>query len=184
MKTGIQFSIQMFGAVLAALLMLASAPAVMAQEATATGDVIVVSPLSLVKSEDLDFGTLLAGASGGTAVVAPNGNRTTTGDVVAVGGTATASQFFGFGTPGRFVRIRSNAAVHTLTRSGGGETMDLRNLTLQANNLNLFVFGGSVFGQILPNGIITLNIGGTLDVGPDQEPGVYEGTFEIGVDYF
>ena len=57
-----------------------------AQAATRAAPVeaVTIRPLSLVETEDLDFGTLIAGSVAGTATINANsGVRTTTGGVTA-----------------------------------------------------------------------------------------------------
>ena len=60
-----------------------------AQAATRAAPVeaVTIRPLSLVKTDDLDFGTLIAGPSAGTATINANtGVRTTAGGVTAAAG--------------------------------------------------------------------------------------------------
>ena len=55
--------------------------------------------------------------------------------------------------------------------------MTLRSLTLQADNLTPLNFPGLF--RIASTNVITLRIGGTLDVGPNQQAGAYEASFPI-----
>ena len=71
---------RLIGCLLLVLVALTSAPA-FAQAGTADSDAVVVSPLSLIPVDDLNFGTLIPGASGGTAIISPTGIRTVTGSV-------------------------------------------------------------------------------------------------------
>jgi len=155
---------------------------VFAQTESADADALVITPLSLVKTADLDFGTLIAGPTGGTAVVSPAAVRTTTGGVTAAGGTPSNAEFKGYGYQGRYVYVSTTQPTYTLVRNGGAETVLLSRLTLQADNLTPRFFPGLF--QINSSSIITLRIGGTLTVGPLQAPGVYEGTFPITMDYY
>jgi hypothetical protein len=184
MNGGNNSIIRWIGMCCALLTAMLSAPAAFAQTATGNGEAVIVTPLSLVSFRDLNFGNLIAGTATGTVTVSPASVRSTTGGVTPAGGTVTSAQFAGFGTVNRFIRITTAQATYNLTRVNGTETMRLRNLTVSASNVTLFLSGRTVFGRIDPNGIITLNIGGTIDVGANQVPGVYEGTFPITVDYF
>jgi len=173
---------RLIGGLLLALAALVSAPAAYAQSAGADGDAVVVSPLSLVPVEDLDFGNLIAGPSGGTAVVNTAGVRTTTGTVVSAGGTPSNAEFQGFGTRNRFVFVSTPSNSYTLNRVGGGSSMVMNQLTLQADNLTPFFFPGLF--RINSTDVITLRIGATLNVGANQQEGVYEATFPITMNYF
>ena len=165
-----------------ALAALTSAPAAYAQDADAEATVVAVSPLSLVKVDDLEFGNLIPGTAGGTAVVSTAGVRTTTGTVVAAGGTVSNAEFQGYGTRNRFVFVSTASTAYTLNRVGGGATMVMNQLTLQADNLTPFFFPGLF--RINSTDVITLRIGATLNIAPNQQEGRYEGTFPITMNYF
>jgi len=96
---------RLIGGLLFLLAVLSSAPAVFAQSGTGDTDAVVVSPLSLVPVDDLNFGNLIPRTSGGTAVISPSGARTVSGSVVAAGGTVSSAEFQGYGTRNRFVYI-------------------------------------------------------------------------------
>tara|TARA_R110000824_G_scaffold3762_8_gene17989 strand:+ start:17649 stop:18194 length:546 start_codon:yes stop_codon:yes gene_type:complete len=173
---------RLLGGLLFVLIVLTSAPAAFAQTDTAETDAVVVSPLSLVPVEDLNFGNLIPGTTGGTAVISPAGGRTVSGSVVAAGGTVNNAEFQGYGTRNRFVYISTASATYRLDRIGGGGNMRLRSLTLQADNLNPVNFPGLF--RIASTNVITLRIGGTLEVGANQRGGVYQGTFPITMNYY
>ncbi len=177
-----QIFLRLAGAILFAFGALAGTSAAFAQSASAESDAVVVSPLSLVPVEDLNFGNLIPGTLGGTAVVSPTGTRTVTGSVTAAGGTVSNAEFQGFGTRNRFVFISTASSTYTLTRQGGGGTMVMRALTLQADNLTPRFFPGLF--RISSTDVITLRIGATLDVGANQREGVYTGTFPVTMNYF
>ncbi|MEJ6676195.1 MAG: DUF4402 domain-containing protein [Sphingomonadales bacterium] len=65
---------------------------------------------------------------------------------------------------------------------GGGANMRLRSLTLQADNLISLNFPGLF--RIASANVITLRIGGTLDVQANQQAGVYQGSFPITLNYY
>ncbi len=182
MKSTDQILPRLIGGLFLALVLLTSAPAAFAQTATGDSDAVVVSPLSLVPVEDLNFGNLIPGTAGGTAVISPAGARSVTGSVTAAGGTVSNAEFQGFGTRNRFVFISTASSTYTLNRQGGGATMVMRSLTLQADNLTPRFFPGLF--RISSTDVITLRIGATLDVGANQQEGVYTGTFPITMNYF
>lgn len=182
MKTRNHILPRLIGGLLLVLVALTSAPAAFAQTDTAEADAVVVSPLSLVPVDDLNFGNLIPGLTGGTAVVSPTGIRSVTGSVVAAGGTVSNAEFQGYGSRNRFVYISTASGTYILNRVGGGASMTMRTLTLQADNLTPTFFPGLF--RIASTDVITLRIGATLDVGPSQQSGVYEATFPITMNYF
>lgn len=146
----------------------------LAGTAPATGKAITLRPLSIVKIQDLDFGTSAAGATAGTVVIDPDTNgRSTTGGVVAAGGAPNAAQFYTYGGPLQYVQV-NRGALPTLNRSGGGATMAVTQLTLN----------GPVLRYLNSAGLLDLRVGGTLSVAANQLAGDYSGTFQIIVTYF
>jgi len=164
--------------------MLTSAPAVYAQNTSGQTEAVVVSPLSIVNTADLNFGNLIAGTAGGTVVVDTNDTRTATGSVVTAGGTVSSAEFLGYGDAGQRVRIRGPRGNYTLTRVGGGATMRMRDMTMTVDNLSSLGRGNSGQHTIDSTGVVTMRVGGTLEVGANQMPGTYTATFEVDLNYF
>jgi hypothetical protein len=154
----------------------AAIPAI-AVAATQTGPAraITLQPLSIVKVVDLDFGNAIPGSTAGTIIISPtSGARVKTGGVtLAVGGTPVAAQFLTYGGPLQVIQI-TRGALPTLTRSGGGASMTVTQLTLN----------GATTRFLNAAGVVDLRVGGTLAVGANQSPGTYSGTFDITVTYF
>jgi Domain of unknown function (DUF4402) len=153
----------------------AMAPSV-ASAATASNAAraITLRPLSLLKLRDLEFANNISGATGGTVVVDPTTDaRTTTGGVTAAGGTPQAAQFYTYGGPLQNVQV-NRGPLPTLTRVGGGATMNVTGLTLNGPTLRFLSAAG----------LLDLRVGGTLNVTANKLPGVYTGTFQIIVTYF
>jgi hypothetical protein len=96
-----------------------------AQTDQGTAEAVIVTRLSLIKDDDLEFGTMLAGPTAGSVVVPPTGARTKTGGVILVGTGFNAARFAGYGRQNQNVRISINANVLTLNRVGGGATMQV-----------------------------------------------------------
>lgn len=142
--------------------------------ATTGAEAIILKPLSLLKTEDLDFGALYPSATVGTAVLDPStGAVTTTGGVLFATGTPTAAAFVGAGTRKAPVLIRLPKTPVTLTRSGGTETMTVSNWTTD----------GPTTRHINAFEAFEFKVGGTLNIGANQPDGVYVGTFDITVVY-
>jgi len=139
----------------------------------ATGRAIVLRALSLLKVEDMDFGWLTA-TSAGTATVNPfTGAVTTTGGVLSVGGTSQAAWFVGAASRNTPIKIRIPNKPITLTRVGGTETMSLSTWTLD----------GPTDRKTGVDRAFNFKVGGTLTVAAGQADGVYQGTFDVDVQY-
>ena len=165
-------------AIAAALIALA-APA-HAADMPGTTTATVVRPNSLVKTDDLDFGTIISGATGGTVSLdAITGARTRTGGATLVGNDAQRAQFQGTG--GLLLISVSGSTSVTLSRAGGGATPMTATLTRAASTSG----GGiALLGTtLLPSGVQTYYIGGTLTVPANQPEGTYSGTFTLTVNY-
>ncbi len=88
-----------------ALLVIPAATSAARTQST-TSQVALLSPLSVIKQSDLDFGTLVVSGAG-TAVVDPvAGSLTTTGGVTKAGSTAHPALFTGTGSKNSVVHIR------------------------------------------------------------------------------
>ncbi|MCM3875970.1 MAG: DUF4402 domain-containing protein [Thermoanaerobaculia bacterium] len=127
--------------------------------------------ISLTKITDLAFGDLTAGASAGTVRIAPNGNRTRTGGVTLLASTFDNASFTvatPSGNRGYTIILPGSA---TLT-SGGGFTMTVD--TFRSNPSGSGTTNAATRTQ-------TLNVGATLQVGANQKPGTYMGTFTVTV---
>jgi len=151
----------------------AAAPAAGAATQSAAGQASILSPLSVLKNADLNFGDLIVSGTG-TAVMDPvAGSLTTTGSVTKAGTAAHAAQFTGTGSKNSIVHIRIPTTPITVTRVGGTETMSVSSWTLdQSANL-----------KVPPNDIFTFAVGATLNVAAGQVAGTYTGTFQVTVQY-
>lgn len=159
----------------AALLAAVPAPLLAATPpAQAGAEAIVLRPLKLLKKDDLDFGTLASSAVAGTAVIDPvSGARTTTGGVTPVSSVTSPALFIGAGSRKAPVIIRIPKNPITLTRAGGTETMTVSNWTLD----------GKMTQIIDANQAFRFKVGGQLNVGANQAPGTYVGSFDVTVQY-
>lgn len=168
-----------YGVALAALGLLPVA----AQAGTYVGEaqVALVTPLSFIQYENLDFGRVISSNVAGTVTISPTNIRTSTGGVVLVGSDYQVARFAGMGTQNQRVRIRITPATITLTGPGPSMTVDSFTIgpapTLQQ-------IGGSPNYRIQPaDGIFWFTVGGRLNVGANQPSGAYSGTFTATLDY-
>ena len=130
---------------------------------------------SLINARGLDFGRFVCG-DGGTVIVSPAGLRSRTGAVVLLASPSAGQAIFnanranGTGTDTAVsISLPANGSVW-LTGSGGG--------TMAVNN---FVSTPASTGSVQT--AMTLSVGATLAVAPNQAPGTYSGTFSVIVDY-
>jgi Mat/Ecp fimbriae major subunit len=145
-----------------------------ASAATGTGGStsVILQPLSVVKTADLDFGTLVAGPTAGTITVNPvSGARSRTGGTVTVGSPSTAAIFQATGLVNQLYIVALGAPP--LLTNGGGGTMPVTALALDGPTIRLFPAGN----------VATLRVGGTLSVAANQPSGDYTGSFTITVIY-
>lgn len=172
-----------------------AAPAARAQAVPASVAVqtVIVSPLSLIRTNNLDFGTIAPRPTAGTVALDPVSNIcSTTGALLHTGNCAPAA-FAGMGSRNMLVRI--NVAGNT-NLTGPGRTMVMDNMTLKtAPDLTVQVNGngngngnnggnGNTRYQIVPSsGIFAFAVGGTLHVDANQGAGAYSGSFTVQVQY-
>lgn len=148
----------------------------------------LLEPLTVLNTAGLDFGRIAATPAGGTVTLTPGITPTcnTTGGLTQFGPCHPAS-FAGYGTPNQVFRIKLPVGRQTnITGPGGSMLIDDMNVdgdpTLSLINVN----NGNGFVRYRINsasGIFAFRVGGTLNVGPNQLPGIYSGTFEVRVDY-
>lgn len=165
------------------------APAARAQDMVTTpADALILTPLVLVKGDDLIFGDIVRPAGAGTVILTPTpiASCATTGGLVRVG-TCQAASFSGWGAADQVVRI--NLPNAPITISNGAQTMTISPRTFDGDPNLSHVSGnpnanGSVRYRIVSSdGTFSFRIGGTLNVGANQAPGQYTGTFTVTVAY-
>jgi Domain of unknown function (DUF4402) len=155
-----------------------------AASASATGQAVMVSPLSFFVIDDLDFGRLLAGSTAGTVVMSPSGARTKTGGVtLSSGGTPQPVNFAGRGQLNQIVAISLATSPNRLTRVGGTQTMVLDTFVIGSTPTAPITTAPTQFRIAGTGGVFNFPLGATLRVGANQTPGDYVGTFRITLNY-
>ncbi|WP_338465573.1 DUF4402 domain-containing protein [Novosphingobium sp. ZN18A2] len=161
-----------------------------AQEASARGRVsaIVVRPLSVTRTGDLDFGTVAAtGKGGGTVRVAPfaraarfagSARQADCGTDAACGAVHAAS-FLVTGEPGRRYRVRLPAEA--TARDPRNPALALKVVALAARARSAVDRIGE--GQLDGAGSDRLQIGGTLVVPPFTKAGHFTARIAVLIDY-
>ena len=146
--------------------------------ATATATATIVTPISISKTADMNFGNVAVSAStGGTVILAPAGTRTTGGaggvTLPATTGTVAAAAFTVNGNGSFTYAITLPSSPITLTRASGSETMTAGTFTSTPSGTGT-----------LSSGTQNLTVGATLTVGNGQVAGVYtSGNFNVTVNY-
>ena len=146
-----------------------STPAFAANTATANATVNIVSPLSLTKTADMDFGTIVGPFAGEDVELDTSGNVACPGTLTC-SGSPTAAAFDVTGTPDQQLTLVIPASV-TLNGSVSG-TLDVDLTTdLPADPL-------------LDNtGAASFSLGGTLNIPNGTVDGVYSNTFNVTANY-
>jgi hypothetical protein len=140
--------------------------------ATAT----IIQAISIDKVADLNFGKIIAASTAGQVAIQLDGTRTiAAGNVVLFdqGSNHQAASFKTMGTPGAdyYLVLPADGSV-LLTRTDGTETMTIEEFVHSAN--------GTLDAS---TGEETFNVGATLNVGANQAPGQYTGTFTVTAAY-
>ena len=159
-----------------AILVIGFAANVSAQStASATASATIISPISITKTVDLDFGNVAASGAAGTVVISPAGVRSTTGGVSlpVITGTVTSASFDVAGQANYTYAITLPAAAITI--SSGANTM----------SVDAFTSTPTATGTLSGLGAQTVTVGATLNVGASQASGLYiSGTpFDVTVNY-
>jgi len=157
-----------------ALLMCGSGVGAFAQStASATASATIVTPISITKTVDMNFGNVAVTASGGTVILATDGSRTKTGGVTlpAVTGTVTAAEFDVTGE-GNY--------TYVITLPSGNHTISSGLNTMTVNGFNYSSGAGT-----LSSGAQTFSVGATLNVSATQPAGTYTSAtpFDVTVNY-
>jgi Domain of unknown function (DUF4402) len=155
----------------------------LAQTATEQGQsqVGVVTPLSFIQTEELNFGQIFASTTNGTVVVAPNGTRTATGGIVLVGNSHQPSEFAGMGTFNQ--RVQVSLGSNSIWIYGPGPRMRVRTFVIGSTPTAVLTVTPRVFRIAGPTGAFRFPVGATLEVGANQPAGTYTGTWTITLNY-
>lgn len=161
---------------LTALLAMLGAGAMAQETATATATATIVTPISIAKTVDMNFGNVaVQSTTGGTVVLSPEGTRTTTGAVTlpVVGGTITAASFTVEGQ-GSYTYAITLPTTDLVLSDGAAHTMIVKSFTSTPSGTGELTAGSQV-----------LNVGATLEVAAAQVAGTYvSGTpFNVTVNY-
>jgi len=159
----------------------AATPALAQTNTQAEAEAIVLRPLSFFKVNDLDFGSIIASGTAGTVRLAPDGTRTRTGGATLAGNDGEPARFAGLGTPNRQVNI--SLGSNTIWITGPGTRMRVRDFEIGSTPTAILSTTPTRFSIATAIGNYNFPVGATLEVGANQTPGDYSGTFTITLNY-
>ena len=160
----------------AAATLVTATPAV-AQQRTASGEArgTVLSPLSLVNSGALDFGTVASTNVAGNVVVdADTGIRTVGGGVVAVPSSPTRARFDGLGQAGQTVLLTLTPPTGNVLVSGT-DSVTVNSMSLDQSGATTRIIGAG--------GNFSVFVGGDFGIAANQPNGTYSALFALTADY-
>lgn len=140
---------------------------------------VVVLPLTLSKTTDLDFGTVVGSAAAGTVEIDANsGNRTVTGGVTGVPSFPGTRGFFtGAGTAGQTVQLTLTAPAVLVNQVNLTDTITVNSMVLDG-------CACQVDSRVIPvGGSFNVGVGGNFAIAANQAPALYKAQFTLTADY-
>jgi len=137
----------------------------------------IITPITVSQGAALEFGSIAPSGSAGTVVITAAASPTVTPTGVTLvnqGATRAAARVDLTASAAESGYTYSVTAMTgtTTTLTSGANTMTVDNYTLSAST-----------GTLSGTGTGSYYVGGTLNVGANQAPGTYAGTFTATVDY-
>ena len=147
---------------------------------------VVVLPLTLTKSSDLDFGTVVASTTtaGTVTIDANDGSRSTTGGVIGVPNyPGTRAVFQGAGTPDQKVLVTLQAPTTLVSGSNSINVVSMVFDTGAASAPNGTTGYLETTRTINGTGAFEIGVGGTFDIAVNQPNGTYSAPFVVTAEY-
>jgi hypothetical protein len=158
-----------------------------AQSRTATANTaaVILTPGSIVKTADMDFGSIAVGATGGTIVLSASATPTCTASAGLVqSGACKAAAFSVRGKKNERLRFKSTDIAPVTLTGPSGATMTVDTMSLAVNGMDAITKGKGWDWTISDaSGNAEFWVGGTLHVGAAQAPGVYTGIMFVNVQF-
>lgn len=161
----------------AALMAAGSAAAQSSASQLINGTMTLFQPVTISKTSDLSFGTLIRPASGnGDATIdASSGGLTVTGGVGAVTASTHSRAVFTVSGEGGMNFTVTTPQTFTMTHNGAQDPIQV--------TLNSTTGGGTLSGSNGQTGTATVGIGGQIAISNGTPSGAYSGSFTITVAY-
>ena len=157
---------------------LAPSPALAATPAQqATNRALILVPLTLVKLDDLSFGSVSPSTSslGVVSINATTGARTVFGGVTGVpSDPGNRARFAGAGTPGQQVVVSYTVPLELVSTTNNADRIQVLGLVLDGPPLRTIDPATRAF---------FFGIGGTIMLNPNQPEGLYQATFDVTANY-
>ncbi|WP_336985521.1 DUF4402 domain-containing protein [Altererythrobacter aquiaggeris] len=170
---------------IAAVLVAAPVHAQSLDTAAGQSEVSVIGALTITKAKDMDFGSI-AGPVAGTVVMVPTATATCTPSAGLIHvNECQPALFTGAGDPRQTVRIKLPPG-DSIPLTGPGTAMTVTRFVVDGDPMLVQSGKGKGFVRyeiLSPSGVFAFRVGGTLNVGANQAPGVYSGSFEVRLDY-
>lgn len=160
--------------VMAAFVMLPSKMWAQSASASATGSATILTPITLTKKTNLNFGSMTSSASSGTCVLSTDGTRSATGGVTLLA-TAPVAANASFSVGGAAGATYTITLPETIAVTAGTNSMTIDTWTAKA--------ASGTTATIADSGTDTFTLGGTLNVDANQAAGTYTGNFSVSVAY-
>ncbi|HXA39758.1 MAG TPA: DUF4402 domain-containing protein [Phenylobacterium sp.] len=141
--------------------------------ATANATATVISPTTITKTQDMNFGTVVRPTSGGTNTVTLDANNTVTMTGPGNGSVVTSPT-----TSAKF-----NIAVQTATNYTLAQTLTFTQSGLTNITPGTAVATTGTLGTIAANGAQEIRYGGSFDIGIATPIQNYTGTLSVTVTY-
>ena len=154
--------------------------------ATVTGTTAgakLIKPMTLTQTSPLHFGTINVLTGDGGTVTLPSNSTTR----VFIGGVsettvapyATNAAYSVTGTKNVTYALTLPASITVAETITGTATMTINALTARFNG----AAGDAITSTLSATGTDSFTVGGTLTIAPSQEGGIYNGTFNVTIDY-
>ncbi len=159
-------------------------PTVSNAQATATSDAEILPALVLNKTQDLDFGSIIA-PSNGRVDVFPNETCTANNDIVLVGSDCQPAKFEGSGATGQTITL-TMPVDRRFEIPGPGRTMRIRAVRPgAAAGMQFQGRTNNIYNYLItdPAGDFSFNVAARALMRNNQETGIWTGSFTISVDY-
>jgi hypothetical protein len=142
-----------------------------AATASANANAEILSTITVVKDQDMDFGQIAVNGAAALTISADEGNPAACPGTLVCAGARVPAKFTIGGTAGVATTASVNSASVSLT--SGANSMTLNNFTLFFPNGNTLNASGQA----------QFNVGGRLNVAAAQAAGLYTGSFGVTVEY-
>lgn len=141
-------------------------------DSSGSADTKTTAPVRLDVEASLDFDRLiLAGRGEGTAELSPDGSRSVTGSITAIGARAMVGEVLIRGEPGRIIRVSLPDRIDLYGLTGG---------TIQLESIHSDL---PPMPRLDGDGRLSFRFGGILRVAGDVD-GEFRGDVPIDVEYF